>query len=230
MSKDKPSKGQNPPSEKSANSEKSISIPKRFIEKYVNEEYPLSEILGGNPPFESLLEVLLLLNPTFFVESLKNSPKLIERPAFKRVIHLLRVLCYGTGQEAKEAKELLKKAGISIFIPKEAKGKRTEHPALRRWQLDPQKLLELVKNREDKINPFLKKEYPTIEWKDKQNDIAKAYKAIYNKLMPKNLFFGERDKELTTIALTFIHDEYKVPYNTLRDLYFEQSKKFKTPK
>jgi hypothetical protein len=156
---------------------------------------------------------------------------LITESPVQLAVAILRAKCMvGNPKESLFAKNILKNLGLNILVSKSSRKKRTENLPLRFYQNQPQVLASAVILYEHIIRDYLKSRYDvTVAGIDeKEKDINSAFQYVFNTDLPEDLFFiGERDKDLTSIALTFIHYETGTPYESLYKFYYRSKKEFK---
>lgn len=167
----------------------------------------------------------MLLDSEEFIRALKEFPFRITDDV--RVKVALRILCHlsssAKNKYSKWSEELLRNAGLTVFIPSHPKN-RTGSAWLYYWQQHPEELITLVRSYEIKIQGFADL---GLTWRENKSNFKKAFVHLHKRPMPKGLLPGERLLQLTTIALAFIHNEYKVPYESLKKYYFKSKKQFK---
>jgi len=151
---------------------------------------------------------------------------LITESPVQLAVAILRAKCMvGNPRESLFAKNILKNLGLNILVSKSSRKKRTENLPLRFYQNQPQVLASAVILYEHIIRDYLKSSYKSSH--QKKEDIGTAFQYIFNKTLTDDLFMGERDKDLTSIALAFIHYETGAPYESLYKLYYRSKKEFK---
>jgi hypothetical protein len=174
--------------------------------------------------WKTSLALPLLTMPDVFLSALKKDPFLIERPAFQEWIRILRSLCItGTATDVKFARNFLEKAGLPLFIPSTSK-RITHDPFVRSCQQNPSFLGWLVEQCKTEIKPFYHPPYTRSRQK-KLSDLNKAFQHIFGTPLPKGLLFGERDKDLTSIALAFVAYAYGSDWERLRQIYYSTKRK-----
>ncbi|MGE5443286.1 MAG: hypothetical protein ACM3SR_01635 [Ignavibacteriales bacterium] len=169
-----------------------------------------------------------LTNPEIFLDRLKKEPWLIATDVdIQWAIRVLQGACLtGTKEKSEYAKRLLRQAGISVFIPKEAHKRMTENRNLKFLQAQPHVLIDLVESYASRIRGSLPKRqvkdkfYPSL----KINDIEKLFKNIFGEQMPDELLYVEYDKDIRSAALAFISHRYSIPFEALKKFYYNVAK------
>ncbi|MGE5444701.1 MAG: hypothetical protein ACM3SR_08885 [Ignavibacteriales bacterium] len=165
-----------------------------------------------------------LTNPEFYLERLKKDPWLIATDAYIQLaIRVLQGACLiGTKEKSEYAKKLLRQAGISAFIPKEAQERMTENQNLKFLQSQPYTLKELV----EYFASMIVGKLPKRQIKDKLylerkiDAIEKLFKEFFGEEMPEELLFVEYDKDIRSAALAFISHRYSIPFESLKKFYY----------
>ena len=194
-------------------------LPKKEINPLEGCPIPAGSIESA----KSVNDALKLLDkPTAFIERLKDNPWLIAtNPIFQVAVRMLQTKCLlGTQDQVRSAKSLLQKAGIPVFIPKEIPKRITDNATLRWWQNDPNFFISQVNLFTHLIESCIPKS-PKGKHNIEKSYIAEAFQFSFKKPMPKGLIFGERDKDITSIALAFISHRWGVSFEALRSYYYD---------
>lgn len=201
------------------------------MEEY--EEQPIGWLIGPHLLDIEKFEDYIL---DFCDEPLKSTLSmnpwlLITESPVQLAVAILRAKCMvGNPRESLFAKNILKNLGLNIFVSKSSRKKRTENLPLRDYQNQPHVLASAVILYEHIIRDYLKSRYEVTEagLDEKEKDINSAFRYIFKRPLPENLFYeGERDRDITCIALAFIHYETGAPYESLYKLYYRSKKEFK---
>jgi hypothetical protein len=148
----------------------------------------------------------------------------IESP-FQLAIAILRAECdRGSPNKSNLAKKILKDLGLSIFISESAQKRRSDDLRLRYYYSNPDKLISYVTLYEFVIKKYWNPPYKSIEKNKKKKDIEKAFRLIFKQDMPNMLIIGERDKSPSNIALAFISHETGANYESLKKIFYEETK------
>jgi hypothetical protein len=192
------------------------------------------------------------LNKENFLQRIKEDPWCIcTDPKIKKKVKILQVLYRSNSREiAKIAGDILRKAGLSAFISKEARKRRADTTEMLYLKNNRDAFVEIIKTLESEIIPFLKSYYKTHSkgLEEKKKDIRRAFEHIIQKYrlqdfidpnyhtdekcserfslsdaVLKELTEGERDSHSTKMAISLFAFIMKLPYTTLRGLFFPRT-------
>ena len=173
----------------------------------------------------------LTYNHSEFIDLVNNDNSLVINDY---VIHLAirdlqQDVCSLDQERSNKARETLKKAKLSLFVPKIPK-KPTRYFTLKLLKEDPIRLYIWVQYLNQKISEFYKPPY-TSEPRgnlrhitEEKEDIKKAYEIVYGKKMPAGFEFKELSNHTNAISFTFLSDIFNIGYATLRKLYYDNAK------
>ena len=139
----------------------------------------------------------LLISEQRFLNQIQSYPSMVfhDSPMQLAITILKRIFEYGSPQESKQAKNILNKAGLSVFVKKGFSKKRSKNKSIRFYNNYPGLLVSAVSFYEFVVKKFLKSNYKRDEIPKRYKDIGKAYDYIYKNNIPETLIFRERDKE-----------------------------------
>ena len=189
-----------------------------------------------------------------FLARVKNDPWcIVNDPKTKKALKTLQMTCTLSSIRVSESsKFVLQRAGLSVFIPEEAKKRRADTSSMRYWKSHSRELVKKIELIKSEIKPFLKARYKKGYSINKGEDIKKAlehfiqkYKLRWvfdtNEEVAKNLLIdekywnekfsfpdevlrklkeGERDSNVTLLALSFFAYIEEIPFPALKKLYF----------
>jgi hypothetical protein len=165
-----------------------------------------------------------LYHPESFVESIQTKPWQIAYDFTTQLtIRILQIYSIiPITKTRNKAKRILKQAGLSAFIPREAKNNRRCDCYILYFRYRPDILKSTLNNYKDYLKNYIKKRYRSP--KDKIKDIEKAFVERYKNPMPKGLFKANNDpdiKMLTMIGLKFLAYEQKLLpiFQRLKEVY-----------
>jgi len=180
-------------------------------------------------PINWTLEYKRKLSPDMtveeFIKRVKESPWEIYKFDMRYVIEQLRdISLRGTQNKSKIAREILKKAGLQAFIPKEASKRKTKNAQLKSWENLPFIFIQDVEHVKDSMRPYWKRLSKKISRNDRNRNCIQASlksgKKVTNRMIRK-LTSGERDKDLTHLALSVLSESYKINFEQLKKTYYQ---------
>jgi len=168
----------------------------------------------------------LIDNTHIFNELVKKKPSLVINDyVIQKTIRYFQNICLTQPRDrANKARRILKDASLTLFIPKDApRGQPRDVRAFLAKHILGFLYLE-VQGMAKSIKKYYRPPYKTY-FNNKKVDIKEAFNAIFNREMPDDLIYGERDKDLISIAIAFTTQRYDFTFEMLRKLYFEHKKK-----
>jgi len=169
----------------------------------------------------------LIDNTDIFNELVKKEPSLVINDyVIQKTIRYFQNICLTQPRDqANKARKVLKDASLTLFIPKDApRGQPRDVRAFLAKHIPGYLYLE-VQGMAKSIKKYYRPPYDTFS-NTKKVDIEKAFNAIFNREMPDDLIYGERDKDLISIAIAFTTQWYDFKFEMLRKLYFKHKKDF----
>jgi hypothetical protein len=182
-----------------------------------------------------------------FLRRIKEDPFCIfTGPEMKKAIEILHASC-SSESSTKRAKEILQEAGLSAFIPKEARKRRSNTPQMRYWKNHRDELVEAINAIKSEIKPLLKRYYKMHSegLEKKREAIRRVFEYLIQKYGVPSLFVenyyrgknysktlslpdeilkrlteGERSSNVTNLAVSFFAHMEGVSFSALKKLYF----------
>ncbi len=153
----------------------------------------------------------------------------------------LRVMCSSEINEgAERAKALLRKAGLSAFIPPDVKKRRTKHEALFEFQSEPLYFGNLVRDIQEKLKQSLNKTYKKrgrqegiigltiamVNTSKYKKDLKRSFESILKKKLTEldleTLIEGDGGKDFPSLALSLLSYSRKIPFPDLKGFYYSE--------
>ncbi len=169
----------------------------------------------------------IVKNPFEFVKLVNKDPSLVLNDySIKSAIREFQSNILTQPRDlANKAKETLKDARLSVFIPEDAPRKLPQNVQYFIAVSIPGYIYLETKGISSYLNDNLKKRYRSDH--KKEEDIATAFKEYFRAEMPEDLINSKNIVDATSIALAFLTYKYEVPYNQIRKKYFEDQKEYK---
>ena len=159
-----------------------------------------------------------------FISRIKNDPWEIYKFDIRYVIEKLREESIrGTQVSSKNAREILKKAGLQAFIPKEASKRKTHNPKLKSWENNPFLLIQEIEHINGIMRPYWKRLSKNILRDDRNRNCIQALLNQGEELTEDMLYKiteGERDKDLTHLAISVLAVLHKINFEKLKKTYY----------
>ena len=213
-----------------SNNIKTISISPPYKSKLLNASGLEVYIEEANYREEAESKISFLIqNPKEFEKLIKEDPSLlINDYVIKRVILSFQEDIYnGPQKRAKVARDTLNILGISVFVPSNAPRKYGENFKTELLKSSPGYLYIEVESFKVFLNDYYTPPYKVRakegekSFVDKKLDIAEAFDIKFGLDMPEDLIFGERDKDITHIAIAFASYYHQIDFSTIKSIYFD---------
>ncbi len=161
------------------------------------------------------LKTMLSMNPWI----------LITESPVQLAVAILRAKCNrGNPRESRFAKSILKELHLELFLSEAVQVRRTDDIRLNRYKNYPDILAAQVALYKFVIKKYFNPPYKGDELLKKIEDIGKAFKIIFQQDMPNDLIIWERDQSPSNIALAFISHETSANYESLKKIFYEETK------
>lgn len=155
----------------------------------------------------------------------ENPWLLITESPVQLAVAILRAKCNrGNPKESKFAKSILKELHLELFLSEVVQVRRTDDIRLNYYKNNPDILHAQVALYKFVIKKYWNPPYKGKKHKNRKEDIEKAFRLIFKQDMPNMLIIGERDKSSSNIALAFISHETGANYESLKKIFYEETK------
>lgn len=159
-----------------------------------------------------------------FLSRIKYDPCEIYKFDIRHCIEQLREESItGTQSESKIAREILKKAGLQAFIPKESSKRKTQNHKLKSWENNPSLLIQDIEQIKGIIKPHWKRLSKKILRDERNRNCIEALLKGGEKLTDDMLYIiteGERDKDLTHLAISILAESNEINFEKLKRTYY----------